>query len=143
MDIRLIGRDPTPRLRAMAARDPHVIVTGEVPDVLPELRAAGVLAMPIASGAGSRIKALEAAAAGIPIVSTAFGMSGLAMTPHEDFLLAESPAEFADAIAALVRDADLRTRLAHNARARVTEEHARESLDRIIKTAVDGPSEQG
>ena len=135
-DLRLIGRDPTNGLLALAARDSHVAVTGEVADVVPELRAAGVLAMPITSGGGSRIKALEAAAAGVPIVSTAFGMAGLALLAGRDFLDAESPSAFAEAITALANDADLRERLTSNARAAVAANHSREALARAIQDAI-------
>lgn len=135
-ELRLIGRDPTQRLLALASRESQVIVTGEVPDVVPELRAAGVLAMPIRSGGGSRIKALEAAAAGVPIVSTAFGMSGLALLAGRDFLRAESPTAFAEAITALANDAELRERLTSNARAAVVANHSSEALARVIRDAI-------
>ena len=135
-ELRLIGRDPTRPLLALVARDPHVTLTGEVADVVPELRAAGVLAMPIRSGAGSRIKALEAAAAGVPIVSTAFGMSGLALLPGRDFLPAESAADFADAITSLARDPGLRQRLTSNARAAVAANHSREALAGVVQDAL-------
>jgi len=142
-ELRLIGRDPTNRMLDVAKHDRQVVVAGAVPDIVAELRRAGVLAMPVRSGGGSRIKALEAAAAGVPIVSTAFGMSGLALVPGRDYLLAESPADFAVAINSLANDAALREGLTSNARAAVAAHHSPESLARIIQAAVEVRGRRG
>jgi glycosyltransferase involved in cell wall biosynthesis len=71
-----------------------------------------IMAVPLTLGGGSRFKVLEAFANGAPVVSTLKGVEGLRLVPHEDFLVAEKPAEFADAIEALVTSPQLRARLA-------------------------------
>lgn len=57
--------------------DPRVRVTGPVPDVLPYFQAADVAVNPVESGGGTNIKVMQSLAAGLPVVSTAFGMRGL------------------------------------------------------------------
>jgi glycosyl transferase family 1 len=136
-ELRLIGRDPTKPLVERAADNAWITVTGEVADPVSELRAAGVLAMPITSGGGTRIKAIEAAAAGVPIVSTHFGVSGLGLEPGRDYLRAELPTEFADAIATLAADPDLRARMTESARASIEEAHSAEALRRIIREVLE------
>jgi glycosyltransferase involved in cell wall biosynthesis len=72
--------------------------------------------VPILSGGGTRIKILEAMALGTPVVATSKGAEGLDVTPNQDILIADEPAEFASQVVRLLRDPDLRQRLAANAR---------------------------
>lgn len=60
--------------------------------------AASVLAVPLRVGSGTRVKLLEAFAAGLPVVSTATGYAGLDVVPGEHLLRAETPAELAAAV---------------------------------------------
>jgi glycosyltransferase involved in cell wall biosynthesis len=137
-ELVLIGRGPTPRLRRIASGDPEIRIAADVADVGVPLREAGVLVMPVRSGGGSRIKALEAAALGVPIVSTAFGVSGSDLRADEDVLVADSPAEFAAAIRRLRNDANLRTRLSRSASASVNAHHSVDVLAMTVATAIEG-----
>lgn len=67
---------------------------------------------PIRIGSGMRIKLLDAARAGVPIISTTIGARGLGFRAEEHFLAADSPAEFVDQIARLVAEPELGLRLA-------------------------------
>ena len=64
--------------------------------------------VPIRQGGGTRLKILEAMALGTPVVSTSKGAEGLEVTPGHDILIADEPAEFADQVIRLLRDAALR-----------------------------------
>src|SRR5262249_18253181 len=75
--LRIVGADPTPEVQALAAL-PGVEVTGRVPDIAPYLREAHVLAVPLEAGGGTRLKILEAFAAGVPVVATGVAAAGLA-----------------------------------------------------------------
>jgi polysaccharide biosynthesis protein PslH len=135
-ELVLIGRDPTPRLRRMAALDPAIVIAADVPDVGVPLRAAGVLVMPIRSGGGSRIKALEAAALGVPIVSTSFGIAGLHLRPGLDVLVAESPEDFAAAVRRLQEEPELRDTVVANARRSIETHHSTGALAAAVADAV-------
>jgi glycosyltransferase involved in cell wall biosynthesis len=74
-------------------------------------------------GGGVRFKALEAMAAGVPIVSTPLGMEGIAAEPGRHYLAAETAADFADAVGRLLNDAALRAALAERARELVRERY--------------------
>ena len=117
--VELIGRKPTARMRRLAARHANVHVTGEVDDPWSTVRAAGILIVPLRTGAGTRWKVLEAAAAEVPIVSTRFGVQGLGFTPGEHFLVAETANEYADAVERIRSDPDVRQTLTAQARHRV------------------------
>lgn len=68
----VVGRQPP----ASAGRQ-GVVVTGEVHDVVPYLRAADLVLAPLSSGGGTRLKIIEALACGQRVLSTPFGAMGL------------------------------------------------------------------
>ncbi len=114
--LTIVGRTPTPAVRQLAAANPAITVTGTVPDVRPYLRQAAVCVVPLRAGGGTRIKIFEAMAAGLPVVSTRIGAEGLPVNDREHLLLADRPAEFAGAVVELLRQPELRRRLADNGR---------------------------
>ncbi|MBI5837837.1 MAG: glycosyltransferase [Candidatus Eisenbacteria bacterium] len=61
---------------ARGALPPNARAVGTVPDVLPYLSAADVALNPVTSGSGTSLKVPEYLAAGLPVVTTAFGMRG-------------------------------------------------------------------
>lgn len=123
-DIRLtiVGADPPPDVVALAAQ-PGVVVTGTVPDVRPWLRQAGIVVVPLRSGGGTRLKILEAFAAGRPVVATTIGAAGIDARHEVHLLLADTPADFRDAISRLVQDPELRNRLVDRAAGLVRERY--------------------
>jgi polysaccharide biosynthesis protein PslH len=73
-------------------------------------------------GSGTRLKVLEAMAAGVPVVSTRLGMEGIAANTEEYALLAETPAAFARAVLRLLHTPALAATLARRGRT-LTENH--------------------
>lgn len=110
--LKLVGRDPVPVVRALGEL-PGVTVTGTVPDVAPYLSEATVMAVPLESGGGTRLKILESFAAGLPVVSTPVGVEGIAAEDGVHLLVAELE-QFPDAISR-VFDAAGTERLVENA----------------------------
>jgi sugar transferase (PEP-CTERM/EpsH1 system associated) len=111
----VVGKAPHPRL-ARLADHPAVRLTGWVDDVRPYIAAAAVYVIPLRIGGGTRLKVLEAMAMGKAIVSTTLGCEGFDVTPDQDLMLADSPAEFAAAVLALLGDPQRRARLGDRAR---------------------------
>jgi glycosyltransferase involved in cell wall biosynthesis len=116
--VRIVGRNPGREALAWRAT-PGVTVTGAVPDVRPHLVEATAVVVPLRVGGGTRIKILEALAAGRAVVSTSVGAEGLGLRHGEHLLLADEPDAFARQTAALLRDRGLRRRLAEAGRAHV------------------------
>jgi glycosyltransferase involved in cell wall biosynthesis len=112
--VRIVGRSPTPDLLRLAGES-GVEVVGDAPDVRPHLREARVLCVPLVAGGGTRLKILEAFAAGLPVASTPVGCEGLQVTPEEHLLVAEL-AGLAPAVARLLQQPDAATRMAERAR---------------------------
>ncbi len=111
----IVGRDPVPEVRQLGAL-PGIEVTGTVPDVRRYYREAFVALAPLRIAGGTRIKILEAMAAGVPVVATSRGAEGLAATPGVEYLLAETGGEMAQAVVELSRDAQNAARLAQAGR---------------------------
>lgn len=98
----------------------HVHFTGYLDDIKPTLARSWACVVPVRHGSGTRLKILEAMAAGVPVVSTTKGAEGLEVTPGRDLLIADEPAAFADAVLRVLGDADLRQSLAEAGRQLVT-----------------------
>lgn len=74
----LAGAGPTERMRAAAAADALLEVTGEVESLDPFYDRATAVVVPLRMGAGLKFKTVEALMRGIPVVSTTVGAEGLA-----------------------------------------------------------------
>ncbi len=118
----IVGNKPHDRLDAIRQRA-DVEITGYVQDVLPFLRSATVYVAPLRMGSGTRLKLLQAMAAGCAIVSTNVGAQGLDVTPGREMILADDAISFAQATVTLLRDASLRQELANAALRRVCEQY--------------------
>jgi len=113
----IVGRNPPDALVAEArTRGLAWEFTGFVDDVRPFVARAHVYAIPLRVGSGTRLKVFEAMAMGRPIISTALGVEGLAVTDGIDYLAADTAAAFADAVLALLDDAGRRASIAAAAR---------------------------
>jgi glycosyltransferase involved in cell wall biosynthesis len=119
----LVGSDPSASLVRLG-RQRDVLVTGAVDDVAPFYRDARLAVIPIRAGGGTRIKLLEAAARGVPIVSTTLGAEGTTFRNGHELLLADNAEAFAHACAGLLRRPAFARRLAARARRRVEQDYA-------------------
>jgi glycosyltransferase involved in cell wall biosynthesis len=136
----LIGRSPTERMQRAAANDADIVVTGSVDDVRDYLPEIDVLAVPLLSGSGTRLKILEAFAARVPVVSTAKGAEGLDVTPGKQIEICEIPA-MASRILVLVADEERRRRQVLAAHELVTARYSWTSVAQSLRTLleVDAP----
>jgi glycosyltransferase involved in cell wall biosynthesis len=102
----IVGRNPVDDVVALS-RLPGVMLHRDVASVVPHLHQARVAVVPLRLGSGTRLKALEAMAAGVALVGTAVGLEGLAIGSGRHALVADSPEAFADsAVRLLTNDGD-------------------------------------
>lgn len=118
-ELRLVGRNPDARIRAL--QGPGITVTGEVEQMLPYLHATTVYVAPHFTGAGTRTKILEAMAAGLPMVTTQVGLEGIEALPGREVLIADTPDRMVTAILDLLANPTQR-RLLGTAARRLAEE---------------------
>jgi glycosyltransferase involved in cell wall biosynthesis len=121
--LAVVGRDPTDRLRAACAAA-GVRVTGTVTDVRPYVAEAAVYVVPLRVGGGTRLKIFEALAMGKAVVATQVGAEGLPIVSGEHFLQADSPEDFAQAVATLLKDPGRRQALGMAGRRLVEERYS-------------------
>jgi glycosyltransferase involved in cell wall biosynthesis len=134
---RLVGRNPEAVQRHVAG-DPRIECTGPVDDAIGHLSAAKVAVVPLLSGSGTRLKIIEAWAAGTAVVSTSVGAEGLPARHGENILLADSPESFASAVTLLLGSPVERQRIGRAGR----EQYEREFTWNAAWSALDRPIEQ-
>lgn len=127
----IVGRDPLPQVRELE-RISGVEVTGTVDDVRPFYREALASVVPLNVGGGSRLKILEAMAAGVPVVSTSLGAEGLKLRHGENILIADSSEQLVESISSVVENADLRKRLSEAGRALVVNRYDWSTLGALL-----------
>jgi glycosyltransferase involved in cell wall biosynthesis len=118
----IVGRDPAPAVRQLASIS-GVEVTGSVQNVRPYYREAIAAVVPLKVGGGSRLKILEAMAAGVPVVSTTRGAEGLHVRNGENILLVDATKQLAEPIMNVIDKQELRQRLTAGGRALVSERY--------------------
>jgi glycosyltransferase involved in cell wall biosynthesis len=128
----VVGKDPVQAV--LDLQGPKVVVTGFVESTLPYFRSADVFVVPLLNGTGTRLKILEAMAAGIPVVTTTKGCEGLDVVDHEHVLIADEPEQFARHIVTLLHDADLRSKLITHARDLVRAKYDWRSLEAPLRS---------
>jgi glycosyltransferase involved in cell wall biosynthesis len=104
---RLVGKNPQGVARIVSG-DPRIELSGPVDDAILELARAKVAIVPLLAGSGTRVKIIEAWAAGVPVVSTSLGAEGLPAQAGVHLLLADDAAGFRDAVSSLLASPALR-----------------------------------
>jgi glycosyltransferase involved in cell wall biosynthesis len=110
----IVGQKPHARLDRLKEL-PGVTVTGWVESVATYLAGADVFIMPFRMGSGTRLKLIEAMAAGKAIVSTKIGAEGFPVSNGEELLLADNSAEFANEVLTLLDSEENREALERKA----------------------------
>ncbi len=126
--LTIVGRNPSARLCALAARHANVQLTGRVSDVRSYLSEADVVVVPLRVGGGTRIKIPEAMAMGKAVLSTTIGAEGLPFRSGRELCIADGPEDFAEFAIRLLHDRSLRHSIAAAARKTVVEQYGWEAV---------------
>ena len=138
--LKLVGRDPDKSVLELG-EIPGVEVHANVPDIGVYLAEASMLVVALDSGGGTRLKILEAFAAGLPVISTATGCEGIACEHGKHLWIAERK-DFSAAIDYLVTHPELATSLATHGRALVENQYDWSALGRYACKAIESVLEQ-
>jgi glycosyltransferase involved in cell wall biosynthesis len=130
----VVGGKAPPDVRAVVG--PKVRVHGYVSDLDPFLAAATVSIVPLRVGGGTRLKILNSLAQGIPTVSTSIGAEGLDLEDGEDLLIGDDAASFAQQVALLLRDDNVRARLRANGRRTVAARYSWQALAPTLEATI-------
>lgn len=106
----IAGMNPSKRIQQLA-KQPGVVVTGYVEDILPYYHQADIFVGPFRLARGVQNKILQAMACGLPIVTTPLGAEGIACEDGQQLLLATEPTQFVAAIKHLLAEPVIRQQL--------------------------------
>jgi glycosyltransferase involved in cell wall biosynthesis len=122
-ELYIVRRNPPESLTREIARKPNIVACANVADVRPYLAHSGVMVVPLLVGGGSRLKILEALATALPVVSTSIGVEGLDLTPGKHLVVADSPADLAQALVESIRRPECIRSMAEEGRRIVVERY--------------------
>lgn len=123
----VVGSRPGPDVLSLSGV-PGVEVLSDVPETRSYLERARVAIVPLRIGSGTRLKALEAMAAGRPVIGTTIGLEGLDLADGLNVVVADEPREFSDAVTRVLVDDGWATSLASEGRKRVEERYGWDSI---------------
>jgi polysaccharide biosynthesis protein PslH len=112
---KIVGRNPE-AIRGIVGGDARIEVTGFVEDAIAVLAQSRIAIVPLLAGSGTRVKILEAWAAGTPVVSTSLGAEGLDCRDGEHLILADTARDFAAAVSHLLETPENRARIGNAGR---------------------------
>ena len=111
-----------PQAWARRFTDPRIEWRGYVPDLTEVQASSAAFLAPLRFGGGSKLKVLEAMAAGLPIVSTREGVSGLPVIDGRHARVADTPQALAQALCQTLNHPEAARALGDAARALVHDE---------------------
>jgi polysaccharide biosynthesis protein PslH len=124
----LVGRNPPESLRQRVAATAGIELHANVPDVRPFLARSAVMVVPLRIGGGSRLKILEAFAAGLPVVSTEVGAEGLEVNHGAHLTVVENAEQLAVALVENLRNIEAASSVTDPARRLVEDRYDWEIL---------------
>ena len=113
----IVGRKIPQRIVELAQARPDIEVTESIEDAREAYKSAFVMITPIKGSGGTRLKILEALAAGLPIVSTSIGVAGLGLANNKEAVIADTLDGLANETVRLLRDKKLARRIGDAGRA--------------------------
>ena len=139
-DARLIIAGGNPELlKSRGTTDHSVEFPGFVPDLADLYAQTDVVCCPILSGGGTRVKIVEAAAYGKPVVSTPLGAEGLDFHRDTEILLEADAGALASACVRLLKDPALAARIGEAARARAARLYDASAIINSLATLFERP----
>jgi glycosyltransferase involved in cell wall biosynthesis len=127
------GREAQRAYDGLGVRDEHLDCVSDPVDIRPSFTKSWVFVVPLRSGGGTRLKILEAMSMQRPVVSTRIGAEGIPAEDGRHLLIADSTEEFAGHVVRLIRERELRTRMALEASSWVRQNYSWSLLGRTTQ----------
>ena len=143
----IVGSNPPPEIRDLAASEPRVRVTGFVEDVVPLLQSMTLVVCPWKGTYGFRSRLVQVMALGLPVVTSPDAIWGMDFQHGKGILLADDGESFAKQAVELLRNTDLAQSQGILGRQAVEDKYSFEAtygqLTREILSWLAQPSSQG
>ncbi|MEM6722732.1 MAG: glycosyltransferase [Bacteroidota bacterium] len=105
-----------PSAEVQALEGPNVSVSGWIEDIRDAYGSAKIFLAPIFLGAGQQNKILEAMSSGLPCLTTENVNLGIGGKADENLVIAQTAVDFAEKVDQLLKNEQLRTEIAENAK---------------------------
>jgi len=122
----LAGRNMPESFKSDASLGIKVI--GEVENATAFFTRNGIMTIPLLTGSGMRVKAVEGMSSGRPTVSTEIGVEGLGLVHVEHAFVANSPEEFAKHILLLLESSDTASKIAQSGQAYIRNKFSNKNI---------------
>lgn len=132
VNFHVIGGGAQPDLKAYESD--QIKILGYVEDLEPHFSTALCLAAPLVLGAGIKVKVLEGMSAGLPVITNEIGIEGIDAVDGKDFLFAEKPEEYVQAIEKLLSDKEYKMAMSASAKEFLAKEF---NLEENLKMFID------
>jgi glycosyltransferase involved in cell wall biosynthesis len=132
----IIAGGGSERLRSYGKGVAGVEFTGFVEDLEALYRRSRIVCCPIFAGGGTRVKIIEAAAYGKPIVANAIAIEGINLKNGREFIQCETLKQFSEACLKLLKDDHLCEQLGASARLVATQQYDREAIVEQIRQII-------
>jgi glycosyltransferase involved in cell wall biosynthesis len=134
--LQIIGSgSPSIELVGLVNNSPNIQFIGFVESLGPYYANSDIVVIPILTGSGTRLKALEAMSHQCAIISTSKGVEGLEIT--DQVIIQDTPIEFAKSIDQILIDVDLKKSLGQKARKLVEDNYSWEIIGEKIFNSIN------
>lgn len=107
----IVGRKMPEWIKKRSRDNKDILITENISDAREAYSSSQLMITPIKGGGGTRIKILEAMAAGLPVVSTSIGIAGLSVTDGKNVFIADDNNAIVKKAVRLLRDPTLSKRI--------------------------------
>ena len=121
ISLEIVGRTPAPQVVALA--NGRISVHPNVEETYSFLRRARIAIVPLRMGTGTRLKALEAMAAGRVVVGTTIGLAGIELKNGFHAVVADDPSQLGKELRDLITDDSRALRIAASGQALVASKY--------------------
>lgn len=105
-----------------------IVIVGEVSDAYEFMRSKSVLIVPVLLGSGIRVKIIEGMACARPVITTTIGAEGIECENKKNISIADSPAQFFDAIELYIQHPEYVEKIGSEAQKLVSEKYNNKQL---------------
>lgn len=136
--LNIVGANPTNEIFSLLSK--NVILTSDVPEMLPFLQETRLFLHPHLGGSGIQNKLIEAMSSGCPVITTSTGNQGINATNGIEAFICNENLEIAMQAIEILTNDELAQKLSRNARQHIIENQSWDivnvQLDRIIEEVI-------
>ena len=127
----IVGRKIPERIVKLTGQRSDIEITESIEDARDAYLSSTVMVTPIRGSGGTRLKILEAMAAGLPVVSTTIGVAGLGLENGKQGIISDSMDGLADGAVKVIEDRDFAERIGKEAQRFVKDKYDWKSIVKL------------